>query len=167
MNQFHFTDHKVEAPLFGAVIGALIGGGGTLAGMLTVGGMVGAGIGAIGGSLLQKSMTPDLDMPSQAIVQATAPQTPQTPTAPAVPQTPGATPTSPVGSNAPGTPTANPTPTAGTITTPQDGSSPATNEDIAKGEVDVRKRRGRLSTILTSREGREETGGEEVERLGG
>ena len=138
-------DHMKEAPLLGALAGAFIGGGSTLAGMLSVGGLVGGAIGAVGGTLLQGAMTPK--MPSLDL--GPTPQAPQTPAAAQIPGTPS-------------TPAASPTEsTVGEAT----GATPA---DIAAGEA-PKRRKGRVATILTTPRTRLATdeGEEEVERLGG
>lgn len=176
------------APMLGGLVGSFLGGGATLAGMTSVGGIVGGLVGTVlAGTLLggkQKSAR------SQIIPQTT-PQTPATPPAPAmppIPSGPAATPTVPslggsvepkpvpgrgtdtttptggvdVGAGTPKTPVkviSTPDPTPGTDITP------ATPEDVAKGTLE-RKRKGRLSTILTRRNRASETD-EEVERLGG
>jgi len=157
----------VEAPLIGAAWGAWAAGGATLAGMLTAKGLIGAAAGALGGVLLQKAMTPKTPKSSGLQQAIQAPQQPQATPMPALPNTPSTTPVTPVGSNAPSSPTAQPSATPGNISQPNvDGTAPPTNDDIAKGEVEVKRRRGRLATILTRNE-RQDEAGEEVERLGG
>lgn len=126
--------HRKEGPVAavgGSLLGGLIGGGGTLAGLATAGGLIGSAVGGlIGGSLFGQP-----DIPSYPTAQA--------------PAQPGAT------------------PLPGQVPTDQSqqsgNTSPATTTDIAKGQMDSMKRRGRLSTILT----RQTAGGEETERLGG
>jgi hypothetical protein len=82
---------RLEGPLAavgGSLIGGLIGGGGTIAGLATVGGIVGSAIGGIAASSLFKEKTP-----SFPTVQAPGtPAPPQIPTVPALAE-PGATPT--------------------------------------------------------------------------
>jgi len=152
---FEINKPVKEAPLLGAVVGGMIGGGGTLAGMMSVAGMVGMGLGAVGGSLLGNMMSPK--MPDMNISQASPQNVPSTPpaaVAPAVPDTPTATPTpAPVD-------TSGPTPAP---FNPGEASTPTASE-IATGEL-ARKRKGRVSTILTSREAT--VGEEETEKLGG
>lgn len=142
--------HVMEAPLLGAAIGGLIGGGGTLAGFATLGGMAGMALGAVGGSLLGKSMkTPKMPQDQSA---AAAAETPALPPATEMPA-------------APATPTATPTPQAvGEVSTP-------TAEELAAGQINTeKKRKGRLSTILTTPKSRLIDSGTEtegMERLGG
>lgn len=143
--------HVTEAPLIGMAIGGLVGGGGTLAGFATMGGMIGMGLGAIGGTLLGKSMKAP-KMPSQQNQeQAAAKETPKLPPATPMPA-------------APMTPVATPIPAVG-------DTSPPTAEEIASGQIQVeKKRKGRLSTILSTPKSRlEGVSGEEgvMERLGG
>lgn len=178
MMKFQQRQDRMEAPVLGAVAGALIGGGGTLAGMLSVGGLIGAGIGAIGGSLLggmmEQPRMPSLSVaPTQQAPQT--PATPATPAAPAAPQTPAATPTPAVTPpvNQPAQPVAEPTPTPEDVAVPggqqAEGPAPLTAEEIAQGQAATKRRRGRMSTILTkpSQRGIPEDGEQEVERLGG
>lgn len=136
-------NHVQEGPLAavaGGLIGGLIGGGGTLAGMLTMGGMIGMGLGAVGGTLLGNAMSPQMPSFNMQQAQPSQQEVPRTPAAPASPVTPGA----------PGT---------------TGEASPSTTADVAKGTM-PKKRKGRVSTILTSPGDRDE-GGEEVELLGG
>lgn len=134
---------RLEGPLAavaGGLVGGLIGGGGTLAGLATTGGLIGSAIGSVVvGSLLQPK-TPSYPTAAAPVVPAT----------PAVPEIPG----TPAASAAAATPAISPetaTPTA---------------EEIAKGELE-RKRRGRLSTILTARNpANTPAGGSENETLG-
>jgi hypothetical protein len=139
---FEINKPVKEAPLLGAVIGGLVGGGGTLAGIMSVGGMVGAGLGMVAGNMLGDAMGPK--MPDMSIAQNTPTDVPSTPPAAVAPAVPG---------------TAVETPgfTGGE-------GSPQTTDDVSTGELN-RKRRGRVSTILTNREAT--VGEEEVERLGG
>lgn len=132
---------RMEAPALGMIAGALIGGGGTLAGMLSVGGLMGGLIGAVGGSLLGGSMG-GMDAP-----RVQAPATPQTPATPSVPGMPGSTPGSSGGGD----------------------TAPLTAEEIAQGQTTGKPRRGRVSTILTPPGSRGIPEGEtqEIERLGG
>ena len=147
-----------EAPLLGAVVGGMIGGGGTLAGMLSVGGMIGMGLGAVGGSMLGDMLSPKMPKMDLGSAQQQAQQeVPATPPAAVMPEAP-ATPVS--------TPVAPPVDTTGPIAEPFNPGegSPQTTAEVSQGEVN-RKRKGRMSTILTSREAT--VGEEEVERLGG
>jgi len=122
------------AAVAGSLIGGLIGGGGTMAGLASVGGIVGSMVGStIVGSLMKPK--------SQSYPSVGAPATPA----------PAAMP----GSQAPN-------PNAPNGVTPGDTAA-ATNADIAKGQMDSIKRRGRMSTILS---GRQVAGDEEIERLG-
>lgn len=146
--------HVTEAPLIGAAIGGLIGGGGTLAGFATLGGMAGMALGAVGGSLLGKSMkAPKVETQSQQSQQQQAiAETPALPPATEMPA-------------APATPVATPIPQAvGEVSTP-------TAEELAAGQINTeKKRKGRLSTILSTPKSRLEGGtyeGETMERLGG
>ena len=165
-----------EAPLLGAVVGGLMGGGalggaGILGGGM-LGGLVGAGLGAAGGMVLESLLKPP-KMPNQSIeVNAPAPQdvpsTPPAAVAPTVPATPAAPPATGGGLGAPtnqvggDTPVDLNTPVPETFTPGE--ASTATPEEVSQGEL-KRKRRGRVSTILTNREAT--VGEEEVERLGG
>lgn len=141
----------MEAPLIGAAIGGLIGGGGTLAGFATLGGMAGMALGAVGGSLIGKGMkTPKVESARDQTQNAAA-ETPQLPPATEMPP-------------APNTPTATPNPTTGEASTP-------TADELATGQINIdKKRKGRLSTILTTPKSRledETLEGEGMERLGG
>ena len=170
-----------EAPLFGAVIGGLIGGGGTLAGILTTGGLIGTALGAVGGTLLGDMLSPKMPSfdisapkaPTQQQVQQATPPAPPAPAIPATPATPAATPVTGGGLGAPTGPGGAPTPvdTSGPAPTPfiPGEAAPPTPQDVAAGEL-TRKRKGRVSTILTtskSRMGQDTDDEEEIERLGG
>jgi len=178
------------APMMGGLIGSFLGGGATLAGMTSIGGI----IGGIAGTVLAGSLLGGSKDLKSSVSQAAAPQpqqtpaTPPPPAMPAIPATPAAVPAAPslggsvtppptpgaatdttaptagvdVGASTPQTPVevvSTPDPTVGTDITP------ATPEDVAKGTLE-RKRKGRLSTILTKRNRLSEED-EEVERLGG
>lgn len=69
------------AAIGGALLGGLIGGGGTLAGILTTGGLIGASLGLMGGSLLGGGL--GQQMPSYSATPA--PKAPATPGAPGLP----------------------------------------------------------------------------------
>ena len=141
--------HVMEAPLAGAAIGGLIGGGGTVAGLATIGGLSGMAIGALLTKPLMNMMTPKMPKTQSASNQQAAAEK-ETPALPAATGMPAI----------PSTPTATPEITAG------DASAPTT-EELARGELE-RKRRGRLSTILTSPKSRLDQGVDEgFERLGG
>ena len=174
---FNIEKPKYEAPLLGAVVGGLIGGGGTLAGILTTGGLIGSAIGAVGGSLLGKALSPkmpDFNQTISAPQEQAVPQTPPAPAVPATPATPSATPVTGGGLGAGQGPGGAPTPVDTSGPAPQPftpgEAAPPTTEEIAQGEL-KKKRKGRVSTILTSPKNRasefdiEEE--EEVERLGG
>lgn len=145
--------HVMEAPLLGAAIGGMIGGGGaTLASWGTMSAMTGMALGAVGGTLLGKAMKAPKVQAAQDQTQAAAAETPALPPAtemPAVPATPTATPV---------------TQAVGEVSTP-------TAEELAAGQINVeKKRKGRLSTILTTPKSRlidGETETEGMERLGG
>ena len=144
--------HVTEAPLIGAAIGGLIGGGGTLAGFATLGGMAGMALGAVGGSLLGKSMKTPKIASEQSQEKAAMAETPALPPATEMPA-------------APATPVATPIPQAiGEVSTP-------TAEELAAGQINTeKKRKGRLSTILSTPKSRLEGGTTEtegMERLGG
>ena len=169
-----------EAPVLGAIVGGLIGGGGTLAGILTTGGLIGAGVGALAGSYLGKSLKP-AKVQSIQQTQAAAtpteqeiPQAPPAPAIPAVPATPVATPIVGGGLGAGEGPGGSPIPvdTSGPMPEPftPGEAAPPTTEEIVKGELQ-KKRKGRVSTILTRPQDRtnefDEEDEEEFERLGG
>jgi hypothetical protein len=144
-----------EGPLLGAVVGGMMGYGGIIgtgAGLLgggALGAIAGAALGGVSGKLMGDMMKGP-EMPNQNIADQTptnVPSTPAAPVAPAVPDTPGADPGA--------------VPTEGF--TPGE-ASPQTGAEVSQGELN-RKRRGRVSTILTNREAT--VGEEEVERLGG
>jgi predicted lipid-binding transport protein (Tim44 family) len=139
--------HVMEAPLAGAAIGGLIGGGGTIAGLATIGGLSGMAIGALLTKPLLSAFSPKMPKAAQSQQQQAAAETPELPPATKMPAMPN-------------TPIATPEITAG------DASAPTT-EELARGELE-RKRRGRLSTILTSPRSRLDQGVDEgFERLGG
>lgn len=180
----------VEAPMaaLGGLVGSFIGGGATLAGMTSIGGIVGGLVGTVLAGTLLGGKQKSLRAPSQQSTDSQVPATPPAPAIPPVPSAPAATPTVP---NLGGSVAPKPTPGASTDTTkptagvdvgattpktpvkvistpdPTPGTdiTPATPEDVAKGTLE-RKRKGRLSTILTRRNRASETD-EEVERLGG
>lgn len=163
MKKYGVNDYMHEGPVAaigGALLGGLIGGGGTMAGLLSVGGMVGSLIGGIGGSMLGNMMSPKLDLGSQPQQPPASaiPATPSAPAIPAAPATPGSTPTGPPVDSTTGAPF-NP-----------GEAGIATATDISKGEL-ARKRRGRVSTILTTPQSRagvaEGSGDGEIELLGG
>ena len=168
MKKYGVNDHMHEGPIAaigGALLGGLIGGGGTMAGLLTAGGLMGAAIGGIGGTLLGGMMTPKMDFGSTVQPQA-APESaiPATPAATAIPESP-ATPGAAV--------TETPVDTTGAAgATPFNvgEAAPLTASDAAKGEI-PKKRKGRMSTILTTPSSRKGVGGdiegEEMELLGG
>jgi hypothetical protein len=142
MKKYGVNDYFLEAPAIGAVMGGLMAGGGTLAGMMSISGLMGAALGAVGTTMLTKSMAPDSggSFGGGGGGGAQAPAMPGSTALPPIPDM-----------NAPGDP-----------------SAPSTPEDIAKGEANNRKRRGRLSTILTGPQDRgDQSGGEEIELLGG
>jgi hypothetical protein len=143
MKKYGVNDYFLEAPAIGAVMGGLMAGGGTLAGMMSISGLMGAALGAVGTTMLTKSMAPDSGGGGYGGGGAQAPAMPGAPSMPQLPQAPA-------------------------MNSPTDGSAPSTPEDIAKGEANNRKRRGRLSTILTGPQDRgDQSGGEEIELLGG
>jgi predicted lipid-binding transport protein (Tim44 family) len=138
----------------GAMGAGWIGGAGILGGGL-IGGLAGAALGAVGGTLLGKLMEPP-KMPQassqndqQQQAYAETPALPPATTMPAMPASPVATPI-PEG-----------------IT----DSSPPTAEEVAAGQLQTeKKRKGRLSTILTTPKSRLEdvtTDGTVMEKLGG
>lgn len=162
--------HVHEAPLalMGMAVGGLtgagiIGGAGILGGGL-IGGLAGAALGGVGATLLGQLMKGPKMPKVQDQSSNAAAQTPALPPAtamPATPMTPASTPglgTAPDGSQ-----------DVNSSLRPQDAAeaSPATNDEIARGQLE-KKRRGRLSTILTSPQSRLEDGQDEgFERLGG
>lgn len=145
--RFGIKEDVAEAPL---AIGALIGAGAGAAGIggmtLLSGAMLGASAGALLGGMFNQK-TPKIQSASNQQSAANA-QTPALPPATTMPETPLS-------------PVATPAPDAG------DGSPPTTDE-IAKGELE-RKRKGRLSTILTTPRSRLDAGETDVgfEKLGG
>ena len=162
--------HVHEAPLFGAAIGGLIGGGGTLAGLATVGGLSGMALGAIGSTLLMKKLMPKTPKVQsaknqEAAAKAETPALPPATPMPAAPMTPTASPEIP-GILKPDEAIAPDIPVAERPQEPAE-ASPPTTEEIARGQLE-KKRKGRLSTILTSPKSRLEEGeAEGFERLGG
>lgn len=166
-------------PLIGGLIGGLVGGGGTLAGILTAEGLMGAGVGLASAMVVGKlfdTKTPKVSGLQEvtSTAQQQTPAAPATPEAPVVPVPPAATPVTPEPVTTPTQPVAQPTPTPETVATPnaatQDtGAAPLTAAEIAQGMAETRKRRGRISTILTkpSDRGIPDSGDDTVERLGG
>lgn len=122
--------YRYEGPvagIAGSLIGGMIGGGGTLAGMATVGGLVGSAIGGlVGSTILGGSQQPSINIASPN-VPAAVPPTPGLPTQPNV----NATLPSPV------------------TNTPSGTGSALTPAEIAAGQSADAARRGRLATILT------------------
>lgn len=144
--------YVTEAPLAGALVGGLMAGGGTIAGMGTLAGIAGMALGAVGGTLLQKSMKAPKVASAQSQEKAAMAETPALPPATEMPA-------------APATPVATPIPQAiGEVSTP-------TAEELAAGQINTeKKRKGRLSTILSTPKSRLEGGTNEtegMERLGG
>lgn len=156
-NRFGIKQNVHEAPLaIGALAGGLLGSAGvaglTIMSGIALGSLAG---GVLGGMFNQKA--PKVQS-AQNQQQAAAAETPALPAAtqmPATPMTPTATPVALNG---------------GDLSKPQDAAeaSPATTEEVAKGELE-KKRRGRLSTILTTPQSRLNPGDttDQVERLGG
>lgn len=116
------------------LVGAVIGGMAMGGGTIATMSAVGMALGSAVGGLIGGMTT---DKPSYPTMQA--PGTPAPPTVPAVPALKDATATGGEG-------------------------SPSTTTDIAKGETEAAKRRGRLSTILTARN--QPAGGDAIETLG-
>lgn len=174
-NMFNVNKPKHEAPLaIGAAIGGLMGAAG-IGGLTIVSGLA---LGALGGTLLGafKQKQPKLDsgnqqqQATQTKQQAIA-ETPALPPAtpmPATPMTPVASPVQP-GIPKPGPDTPVP-PDIPVVERPQEAAeaSPPTTEEVATGQLE-KKRKGRVSTILTTPKSRLEDGEEEegFERLGG
>lgn len=161
--RFGVKEDVAEAPL---AIGALLGAGAGAAGIggLTVlsGAMLGASAGALLGGMFNQK-TPKIQSASSQQQQANA-QTPALPPAtsmPATPSTPAGTPTDV------NTGTTQDIPQ---IDRPQEPgeASPPTTDEVARGELEKR-RKGRLSTILTTPRSRLDAGETEVgfEKLGG
>lgn len=159
-NKQHFEGPV--AAIGGALLGGLIGGGGTMAGLLTAGGMMGMALGGVAGTLLGSSLEmPDFDVAS-----------PQSPTQQEVAE---ATPAEEAAVTAPAT-TEEQASGVGEVATDTTSTSSAeeftvgesaapTEENVAKGEL-TKKRRGRISTILSSGANASEFEDEE-ELLGG
>ena len=184
MKKYGIDDYKCEGPLAmlgGGVIGGLLGGGGTLAGFLTTGGLIGSALGAVAGNILGKSLMPDMDFGSQLQQPqqppaSAVPQTPPAPAIPAAPATPGAVAAPGGGLGAPtatgpgGAASPVPVDISGPTPVPFNPgeAAPLTPADVSKGELN-KKRKGRVSTILTTPTSR--TGAtkeeEEIEMLGG
>lgn len=165
-SMFNVNKPVHEAPLaIGAAIGGLMGAAGV--GGLTV--LSGLALGAVGGTLLGalSPKAPKVQSASSNQQQAVA-QTPALPPAtqmPATPATPVSTPQQP-GIPQPGD---NISPDIPAVDKPQDAAeaSPPTTEEVARGQLE-KKRKGRLSTILSTPKSRledEEDSG--FERLGG
>ena len=175
MKKYGVNDYMHEGPLAavaGGVLGGLLGGGGTLAGFLTTGGLIGSALGAVGGTLLGNALTPKFDtgmiqQPQQPPASA-VPPTPAAPAMPAAPSTPGAgVVTGPAGQ--PAIPVDTSGPGAPVPFNPGEGA-PLTTEGVAKGEM-TKKRRGRVATILTTPASRagvaSESDEDAIEMLGG
>lgn len=169
-NMFNVNKPKHEAPLaIGAAIGGLMGAAGV--GGLTL--ISGLALGAMGGALLGglNQKAPKIQQASQGQTQQQAiAQTPALPPAtpmPAAPMTPVASPVQPgVPAPGPDTPIPQDIPV---VERPQEAAeaSPPTTEEVARGQLE-KKRKGRVSTILTTPQSRLEDGEEEgFERLGG
>ena len=166
------NSHVQEAPLalMGGLVGGLVGGGGTLAGFATLAGLSGTVLGAVGGTLLAKAFMPKAPKSGsvQNQQQAAAKETPALPPAtpmPAAPMTPVAAPEAP-GILKPDEAIAPDIPQAERPQEPAE-ASPPTTEEVARGQLE-KKRKGRLSTILTSPQSRLEDGEDQAfERLGG
>lgn len=140
--------HVCEAPL---AIGALIGGGLGAAGIGGLTLLSGVALGSLAGGVIgglfkgQSSLKAPQDQQQQAAAQT--PALPPATQMPAVPMSPTSTPTIlNTGAIPQDISTAN---------RPQDAAeaSPPTADEIARGELD-RKRKGRLSTILTTPQSR-------------
>lgn len=167
--------HVYEAPLaLGALMGGvwgsgIAGGAGILGGGL-LGAAAGAALGGVTATLLGKALKPPkMPKSQQSQEQAAARETPALPPAtqmPATPMTPVAAP-SPAGIPAPSEAISPDIPKTDRPVTPAD-ASPPTEQEIAKGQLE-KKRKGRLSTILTTPRSRLEEGeeAEGFERLGG
>lgn len=161
------NSHVHEAPLaIGALVGGLAGSAGVAGLTLMSGAMLGAAAGGLlGGMFKQKS--PKVQSQSNQQQQAAA-QTPALPPAtpmPAAPMTPVAAPQAP-GILKPDEAIAPDIPQAERPQEPAE-ASPPTNEEVARGQLE-KKRKGRLSTILTSPRSRLADGEEEGnEKLGG
>lgn len=162
-SRFGVKEDVVEAPLaLGALAGGLAGYAGIGGLTLLSGAMLGASAGALLGGMFNQK-TPKIQSSSNQQQQAAA-QTPALPPAtamPAAPSTPVATPTDV------NTGTTQDIPQ---IDRPQEPgeASPPTTDEVAKGELE-KKRKGRLSTILTTPRSRLDAGETEVgfEKLGG
>lgn len=164
-NMFNVNKPKHEAPLaIGAAIGGLMGAAG-IGGLTLVSGLA---LGALGGTLLGafNQKAPKMASADQSQQQAAA-QTPALPPAtpmPAAPMTPVASPVQP------GIDTTAPIPQDIPVAErPQEAAeaSPPTTEEVARGQLE-KKRKGRVSTILTTPQSRLEDGETEgFERLGG
>lgn len=148
--------HVVEAPMaIGALMGGAmgagwIGGAGILGGGL-IGGLAGAALGAATGSLLGNMMKPPKMPSAQGQERQAAAETPALPPPTAMPEMPAS-------------PVATPIPEG------ISDSTPPTAEEIAAGQLQTeKKRKGRLSTILTTPKSRMEDDEEDegMERLGG
>lgn len=148
---FGIKTHVYEAPLaIGAVAGGLLASSGAIAGLSVLGGIT---MGAMAGGFLGGSFSPKTPKVQSAQDQqsAAAAQTPALPPASQMPATPM-------------TPTATPDPNSSEI--PAGDASTPTADEIARGELD-RKRRGRLSTILTTPQSRLDADSSGNEKLGG
>lgn len=149
----------------GALAGGLLGASGAISGLTILGG---AALGATIGGLFSSSKGSKVKAPRDQQQNAAA-QTPALPPAtpmPAAPMTPTAAPEAP-GILKPNEAIAPDIPKTERPQEPAE-ASPPTTEEIARGQLE-KKRKGRLSTILTTPQSRLESDGEvqQFERLGG
>lgn len=149
----------------GALAGGLLGASGAVSGLTILGG---AALGATIGGLFSSQKGSKIKAPQDQQQNAAA-QTPALPpatTMPATPMTPAAS------AQAPGilNPNENISPDIPVSERPQEPgeASAPTADEIARGQLE-KKRKGRLSTILTTPQSRLENDGEvqQFERLGG
>jgi predicted lipid-binding transport protein (Tim44 family) len=166
-NRFGVKQDVHEAPLaIGALVGGLAGSAGVAGLTLMSGALLGAAAGGLLGGMF-KQKTPKVQSSSNQQQQAAA-QTPALPPAtpmPAAPMTPVAAPEAP-GILKPDEAIAPDIPQAERPQEPAE-ASPPTNEEVARGQLE-KKRKGRLSTILTTPASRLLDGESEGnEKLGG
>lgn len=147
----------------GALAGGLLGSAGVAGLTIASGALLGASMGGLLGGMFG-SKTPKVQSASnqQSAADAATPALPPATTMPATPMTPTATPNA---GQLPDTSQDIPT-----IDRPQDAgeASPPTTQEVSRGELE-KKRRGRLSTILTTPKSRLDAGETDVgfEKLGG
>lgn len=155
--------HVCEAPLaIGALAGGLLGSAGVAGLTLVSGAMLGAAAGGLlGGMFSNKGPKIQKAQDQSSNAAAQTPALPPATTMPATPATPAAT------------PVVNPQPDGsqdiGATNRPIDPAeaSTPTTQEVARGELE-KKRKGRLSTILTSPQSRLQEGEDAgFERLGG